>query len=370
MTDPRVLSLTGDTNASTLWRTLQPAAELERRGYRVHWAPKEDGRAALVMPGYDALVWPRFSWRPEYLGRARAFVGRLHRLGIAVFYEIDDDQFLHLPEHLAGIDPRERDELLERGRDSVAALRLCDGATVSVNRLATIVRSLLGDDRPVAVVPNLIDLAWFARAQDGARRRTAATTIGWVGARRQEADLAPVAAAWRAIAARFPRVRFVVAGWLPRCLEAAVPPARLTAVPWRPLLESPASWVGIDIACCAVADVPFNHAKSAIKALEAGASGCAVVATPTVYRAVIRDGDTGLLATTADEWTAALARLVEDGVYRRALARRLARCVDEQWSLERHATRWLDAWAWCLEDFRGRRRAAERPKLYVAGGTA
>lgn len=368
MTDPRVLSLVGDMNASSLWRTIQPAAELERQGYRVHWARKDDSRAGMLMLGYDVLVWPRFSWSAEWLPQARAFVERLHSLGIAVFYEIDDDQFLHLPEHLAGIDPRERDDLVRRGRDSVAALRLCDGATVSVPRLATVARALLGDDRPVAVVPNLIDLAWFNRAQTGQEPRRRGPTVGWVGARRQEADLAPVAAAWRVIAAMFPRVRFVVAGWLPRCLEAAVPPARLTVVPWRPLLESPASWVGIDIACCAVADTPFNACKSSIKALEAGASGCAVVATPTVYREVIRDGDTGLIATTADEWTAALARLVEDGIYRRALARRLAREVDERWSLARHATCWLDAYAWMLADFRERRKAAERPRLYVVGG--
>lgn len=358
MTDPRVLSLVGDIHASALWRTMQPAAELERQGYRVGWAPKDDNRAGLLMLGYDALVWPRFSWTADWLPQARAFVDQMHALGIAVFYEIDDDQFLHLPEHLAGIDPRERDELVQRGRDSVAALRLCDGATVSVNRLATVARSLLGDDRPVAVVPNLIDLDWFRRAQAGVERPTRGLTIGWVGARRQEADLVPVAAAWQAIAAKHPRVTFIVAGWLPANLRDAVPPDRLTVVPWRPLLESPASWVGIDIACCAVADVPFNWCKSNIKALEAAASGCAVVATPTLYRDVIRDGDTGLLAETAAEWTAALDRLVTDRQLRRTLAGRLHRAVVRDWALDQHATRWLDCWQWMLDDFHARRRAA------------
>ena len=350
MDEPRVLWLVsqqdGQPVGPVLWRVFFPMQQLQARGYTAEfaWQPRSDADLALLSAAVaayriDTVVLPRVYWRDPADGRQ--LVERLHSAGICAVYEADDDMFLHLDEVKRGT-PELAEVALYR-EQRIAALRLCDGALVSTPALATVVRSLT--DKPVAVCPNTIDLDWWYRASAGAARTIPHPTIGWAGGRRQEEDLAPMLAAWGRIARRFPRAHFVVAGWEPPSLRALVPPGRLHVLPWLPLEEFPRSYVEIDIACCAVAPGLFNRAKSPIKAIEAGASGCAVVATPFLYRQVIAHGENGWLAETADEWEHALAMLLAAPSWRRQLAWRLTRTVERDWSYNDpdRALRWLDA---------------------------
>lgn len=360
MSGPRVLSIMGDPDASTSWRTIQPAEALARLGYDVTYIHKDEPRLGLVAMLYDVLVLPRMTWEPADLPPARAWVDGLRARGKVVCYEVDDDMFLHIDEHLTDLVDRAQAARVKQATD---ALRMCHAATVSVPRLATTVRAVTNDTIPVATVGNYIDLDRFDAARRGGRRLSSALTIGWVGAKRQDADVVPVAEAWRAIAARHRRVRFVVGGYPAPALVAAVPPDRLDVLPWVPFERYPEHYAGIDIGCCAVAPTPFNKCKSDIKAQEFGAAGAAVVASPWLYSDLVRDGDTGLLATTAEEWTAALGRLVADPPLRRALGRRLRRRVEDERALSRHAEKWIGAWAWLVE-------RAGRPELWTPGRVA
>lgn len=363
MEAPHVLTLVGSDNGSTLWRTFQPAAELQRQGYCVEWDySSADGvMAAIAARRIEAVVLARLAWTEQQLANADAFIDMFHRMGVAVLFECDDDQWLSIDEHMT--DERDR-EMLARNKASIHTLRRCDGVTVSTQRLATIVRTLT--DRPVAVVPNLIDLAWFRAVQAQAVRVARGLTIGWYGSKRQDDDLEPLGRAWERIAVRYPKVNFVIAGHVSPVIAERVPAERLTIIPYLPLDSYPLGLVNIDIGCASVADNRFNRAKSIIKALEYGSrSRTAVVATPTLYQEIIRDHDTGYLAETADEWEAALSRLVEDTKLRRALARRLGRVVEEQYSLQRHARRWLGAWSFLLESWRA--RESQRVQLWTPG---
>ena len=193
---PRVLTLVGSHDGSALWRAYQPAAELERRGFACHWAPNDADGLALAMARhqYHAVMVDRLSWTDQQLPLARAWIERFHRGGIAVLSSWDDDAWLSIDEHLTEEIDRDR---LARNQASASTLQLTDGVIVSTQRLATIVRTLT--DKPVAVVPNLIDLAWFRAVQAKATRTVPPLTIGWAGAKRQDADLLEVAEAWRRV---------------------------------------------------------------------------------------------------------------------------------------------------------------------------
>ena len=365
-TAPRVLTLIGGLDGSAMWRAIQPAEELQRQGHVAHWDyNRSDGLAlAVARYRYDMVVLERLSWSRAELPQAREYVDSLHRAGIMVVGAYDDDAWLAIDEHLSGEDEREQ---MERNRESLHTLRLLDGVIVSTQRLRTIVSTLT--DAPVAVVPNLIDLSWFRAVQAEAVRVVKPLTIGWYGTKRQDSDLEALGEAWARIAARFPRVRFVIAGHVSPVVAGRVPADRLTTIPYLPLDSYPLGLVNIDIGCASVADNRFNRAKSIIKALEYGARGrTAVVATPTLYREIIRDGDTGLLAETADEWEAALARLVEDAALRRALARRLGREVESKYSLQSFAWRWLEAWDSLITQHRERERG--KVQIWTPGKVA
>jgi glycosyltransferase involved in cell wall biosynthesis len=341
-----------------MWRVWQPHAELERQGHAVHWAPKEADTEAILtriaLHRYDILNLARVTWPATLLDAADSFIGSMHKAGLRVFFECDDDMFLHLAEHLTEDIDRER---LERAQTAIHTVLRCDGVTVSTRRLKTVVEYATKGAVPVAVVPNFIDADWWHLIQKQARRIVPPVTIGWAGAKRNDADLDAMAEGWRRVADRYPAVRFVVQGWAPEVITAAVPADRLTVLPFIALEKYPAGLVNIDIGCCSVADTPFNACKSVIKALEYGLSGAAVVATSALYGQVIRHNDTGLIADTADAWTACLGHLVADAEHRRVLAGRLRRRVLAEHNLQASATKWLDAWSWLLEQAQGRRAA-------------
>jgi glycosyltransferase involved in cell wall biosynthesis len=149
---------------------------------------------------------------------ARIWVQRLRDAGaLAVVFEIDDDELTGANiDHLAATQPisqADRAEL-ERQREAlILTLRACDGATVSTDPLADVVRRYT--DRPVVTVPNAIDVEWFRNRLAPRAAWAEYLTIGWAGWRRPDADLVPMAEAWARIARRYPDVRFVVAGHQP-----------------------------------------------------------------------------------------------------------------------------------------------------------
>lgn len=369
MNAPKVLFLLGDVNGCSWWRALRPAEELIKQGYIAAVADKDDpelasarGSAAIALV-YDAVILPRMSWPDREAGER--FINALHGAGICVIYEVDDDLFSpSVNERIHLIDPEASPEKLEQRRlDRLAALRLCDGTTVSSPRLATIMRTLV--DYPVHVVPNAIDLDWWRDELTQAQRTVSGLTIGWAGGTRPDKDVGPMAEAWGRIAERFPDVTFLCYGWQPEPFRANVPAERLMTLPWQPVELYARPFINIDIGCAAVADEPFNRAKTSIKAWEYAAGGAAVVATPTLYGKVVQHGHSGYLAETADEWEWALADLVTNRPRRERLARNLLEKVAREHSLRVNAHRWTNAWTSIIAEFR-ERHSAQRSPIIIA----
>jgi glycosyltransferase involved in cell wall biosynthesis len=395
---PRVLSLVScdlcgkreppphDEHVGTgcdLWRTFAPYAELQRQGYGAgvglhqygaEWEWK-DARtlgeyADTIGLAYHAVVFPRLSWTSRDMPYARQFVDRLHAAGIALIYEVDDDLYSQSINWRLQrtVLPDESLESLERKRlDRLAALRLCDGVTVSSRRLATVVRTLV--DVPVVVVPNAIDARWWRAVVRRAPRIVPGLTIGWAGGARPDDDLEPVFWAWGQIAQTHPDVTFVIAGHQPEAVATYVPNHRVMRLEWLPPAQYPAAYAQIDIGCAAVTDHPFNRCKTPIKVWEYALGGAPCVATPTLYGQAIDNGVDGLLAETPDEWLSALKRLVESKALRRSLRAAQLHRIRANHDLARECWRWPAAWSQIVADFRERRRYASLG-LYVPGRSA
>jgi glycosyltransferase involved in cell wall biosynthesis len=153
-----------------------------------------------------------------------------------------------------------------------------------------------------------------------------------------------MAEAWGRIAARYPAVRFVVVGHLSPLIVQAVPAAQLVTVPWLPVDVYPRAYRGIDILCCPLADTDFNRGKSPIKAFEGAAAGCAVVASPTVYRRVLHDGGNGYIVRDAEAWAGILAALLDYPELRQRVAVNWQRRVQQRHNLDADASMWPRAW--------------------------
>lgn len=190
-----------------------------------------------------------------------------------------------------------------------AALQASTAVTVSTDFLARRLRERMGCT--THLIRNCVDPATFSTQP--VRNVEDELVIGWCGALLwRSGDLEttrPFLPDWLAKT----RSTFVHHGTFP-----SDPPDAAAAVigirpenvgPNReavPPTVYPDNVAGFDIGIVPLNDVPFNHAKSWIKGLEYAAAGIPFVAFATrEYQAL----DAGLLATTPDEWVAALDEL-------------------------------------------------------------
>lgn len=362
LTGPSILALVGDKTGPTLWRVLQPITALEKAGYPCGWDLTHNPAIGAIAPAFDGYLLPRTSWAPSERHIAEAWFGSLRRAGKLAIYDADDDVFTSAETRrrieLDWTDGKSFEQLEAERRERIWAMSMCDGVTVSTQRLATIVRSYTS--KPVVVVPNAIDLPWFRQIVSATKRKIPGLTIGWAGGRRHDRDVEDMAAAWGRIASKYPAVTFVVQGWQPHVIGDYVPYGRLVMLPWLPLETYPAGLAQIDIACMSVANTPFNRAKSQIKAYEAAAAGSVVVASE-FYSSIVSDGRSGYIAGTVDRWEDALSVLIERPALRSMMAKRLLRTVAKRHALAVNLWRWPAAWSMIAETAR-----VNRGKLILA----
>ncbi|MFN3584809.1 glycosyltransferase [Phenylobacterium sp.] len=130
------------------------------------------------------------------------------------------------------------------------------------------------------------------------------------------------------VVARFPDAEFEVVG--DRAVFDALPTARKRLhdiLPYDAYLDLMGTCA---VSLSPVDDRPFMEAKSDVKFLEAAARGCVTVASPTVYAATLRHGETGLIARRPRDWAAMLGGLLEDEGERLRLARNAWAYVREE----------------------------------------
>ena len=344
---PSMLALIDEVNGPNLWRVLQPITALEKAGYPAGWDFKSADLLGLVAPHADGYLLPRMSWPASHRRTAEAWFQSIRKAGKFAVYDMDDDvltsQETHRRVDLDWMDGKTLEQLEEDRFERIWAVQQCDGVTVTTQRLATIVRQYT--DKTVTVVPNSIDIPWFRGVVNATPRQIPGLTIGWAGGRRHDRDVSEMAIAWGRIAKRYPKCHFVVQGYQPPVILEHVPFDRISRLPWMKAEVYPMGIAQIDIGCCAVADTPFNRAKSNIKAMEYAVAGAAVVASPTLYSGIVDHGASGFIATDAGEWEDGLSQLIESHSLRSMMARRLLKRVTRHHSLADNLHKWPAAWA-------------------------
>lgn len=328
------------------WRLIRPCLRLRQAGINARYYWGDDDQEMPTDPDETVLIVRLLTGTDEatidrWLDTRRPKVR-------AVVYEFDDVLWSEaMVSHLERADflqGKSREELLRQGELARYFASRCDGVIVSSEPLAASMRSWT--DRPVIVVPNMLDVRWF-RSQMAHRAPWADyLTIGWAGGRRPEADVMPMAEAWGRIARRYPEVRFVVASSLiPDVFYREVDePDRIIRLPWVSWNDYPVIYQ-TDIGCCAVEDTEFSRAKTPIKAWEYAVAGAAVVATPTLYGDCVLSGGSGLLAETAEEWTEMLSLLIENAGFRERMNTGLLSHVERHHSIDTQLHRWPAAYA-------------------------
>lgn len=305
------------------YRCQAPGNALERLGWDVGYV--EDESSSLDA---DVVVLQRVA-----VPGIAELVTKLQRHGKTVVYDIDDwydgiPAYNPASGHVAPI----LDELHE-------AMRRADLITCSTPELAE------GYARfgPTTVLPNYLDPDVWAQTKSMPRAKI---HVGWMGHfEYRSADLDLLRPWLRDWLDAHPEVRFVVCGSR-ETLDylhvdgLASPPTRAGGY-LRPYDHLPRMLSWLDVGLAPLAFNRFNQAKSWCKAMEYGAAGATVVASPSrEYRAYVRPGRNGYLVRH-QQWQTALDKTLDRLDDLKAGARQTA----EEHMIDRHIHRWVQAWA-------------------------
>lgn len=185
--------------------------------------------------------------------------------------------------------------------------------------------------KQVVVVPTCVDPATYPLAD----HTSASVRLVWVGSSSTLQGLERFRDVLETIGRDVPGVRLKLI--CDRFLELRHLP--VDAVPWSEATEA-AELADAEIGIGWMPDDPWSRGKCGLKILQYQAAGLPVIANPVGVQAdFVRE--TGFLATTPEEWVAAVRRLAHDAELRRQLGARGRQQVEERYSVGVSARLWV-----------------------------
>jgi glycosyltransferase involved in cell wall biosynthesis len=354
----RVIFVSGEpTTPGHVYRVVRQADAAAQAGWEASWMPIQQAPRRMDEIATAAVV---VVWRATWSNTVEWILHVVRKSDARLVFDLDDLVFrteLANVETIDGIRSQQHtvDGVVAHFADMQRAVAAADACSCTTTELA---RHLREYDKTAFVIPNGFDAAALALSRLAVRRRRAAADDGLVrigyaaGSRTHQRDFAQAAGAVARVLAERPQCRLVLfetpvgAHKLLDVDEFAAIEARPNQVEWwpmRPLTELPEAMARFDINLAPLeAGNPFCEAKSELKYFEAALVEVPTVASPTgPLRRAIRDGVTGFLAATEDDWYGALIALVDDAALRRRVAH--AAYLDVLWPYgpERRAERLL-----------------------------
>ncbi len=263
------------------------------------------------------------AWQLAYLRRNARYL----------IFDFDDAVFL-------------RDSYAKRGlhdarlrRRFAATVRSCE-AVVAGNTFLRDRALEVAPDARVHVVPTCVETGHYAP-----RARTSqgeGLTLVWIGSSSTLRGLERAAPLLVAVGTRLPGVRLKLI--CDRTLALRSPPVVFSR--WCEATEA-AELASGDVGISWIPDDDWSRGKCGLKVLQYMAAGLPVVANRVGVQAeMVRHGETGFLAETADDWVEAVGRLATDPSLRARMGRAGRRVVEEHYGVPEGARRWraiLDA---------------------------
>jgi hypothetical protein len=346
----RVLVLPADDGGCGHYRCIWPAQALADQGADITlgldtsgidgiYQPKTHGPDELVglatVPDADVIVLQR----PLHRDRL-TLIRLLQEAGRRVVVEIDDDFSCLHPRNGSWRSCHPQHSPNRNWVHLAAACRMADWVTVTTPALAR----TYGAHGRCTVVPNMVPASYLGLRRD---LQAIGPIVGWTGSMETHpTDLQCTrGAVQRAITGTTGVVAVVGTG---TGVKAAL---GLDAAPlacgWLPLDRYPEAMAQFDIGIVPLADIAFNHAKSALKMMEGSALGVPMVVSPTADNMRMHGQGLGLVARRPREWERHLRRLIESADMRAQYSDE-GREVMRRFTIEGNCQRWWDGWTTCL----------------------
>lgn len=253
---------------------------------------------------------------------------RLRRSAKVLVLDMDDGVFLRYPEKF--------NELLKMS-DLVVAGNEC------------LRQWAIDSGRPTVVIPTCIDTVQYQPrrqlgfASDNEEANTRKLVIGWIGTSGNITYLRALEQPLRQLAQSIEFQFQVIATERGILDELNLHGVDLLFRKWCPETEA-TDILDFDIGVMPLSDDPWSKYKCGLKLLQYMAIGIPGVASPVgVNRDIIQEGANGFLAATAEQWEAALKRLLLDPLLREKMGREARATVERSYSVSANLPKWLDA---------------------------
>ena len=199
-------------------------------------------------------------------------------------------------------------------------IREAVGVTVPAPSLAAYMRDVIGAKNvyvfPNTVVPEDYEEYPLVRTDDEVR-------ILWQGGMSHFIDWYPLREAVASVFKKYPKAKLVLWGEKFDWISDMIPESQLECHLWTDYaaFKLKRGLLRIDVNLCPLANNPFNWCKSAIKWYEASiwSRPEATLAADVAPYQEIKDGETGLLYRTPEEFAQKLSLLIEDAQLRQRL---------------------------------------------------
>jgi O-antigen biosynthesis protein len=311
---PRVLFIADSDGVPYHYRVRNQVEQLRLTGCDTAVCYPHSIHAIRAIRQCDSVVL----YRPDDTPALRELVrcARLHN--IPVVYDTDDLtwderllEYAALERYYGSVQLPDFRRRIQRER---AVLSMADLAITSTEYLAGLIRSDF--NIPVHVNMNAISQATLRVTANGTSQQQASPSFiigyfsGW--ARAHEIDLITALPAIQRALADLPHAQLRVVGhfdrtWLPTELQA-----QLQHAPFVPYEQLFAAIAATDINLAPLVNNPHRRSKSAVKFLEAALVGVPTIATNLEPYQLIRHGETGMLATTIEDWYTSIMALATD----------------------------------------------------------
>lgn len=276
--------------------------------------------------------WSRL-WLMRRLGDACVLVQRhllpcwqvylLRQASKYLLFDLDDAVWLR-----DSYSPKGLEHPRKSGRFAYTA-RQCDAVIAGNEFLAEHARAQ--GARNVHVIPTCVEPSLYAPGEGDGR------TMVWVGSSSTLQGLERVAAMLDGLSDAAPGARLkVICDRFPSFRQLPVLP-----VMWDGATEA-RELAGADVGISWIPDDPWSRGKCGLKVLQYMAAGLPVLTNPVgVHLDMVTHGETGLLATTPEEWKRGAAALLGDPGLRRRMGQAGRLRLEAKYSVAEGARRWL-----------------------------
>lgn len=258
----------------------------------------------------------------------KAFIEKAHSLNKIVLYDIDDlvidTKYTDLIKYLDTFSPQDRANYDESVRNYGRALKLCDGAITTTERLAEELRNYVPQvfvNRNTASL-KMVEFSEKAYLEQSQKEKTNVVKLGYFsGSITHNDDFNMIKESVLRVMKEHSNVELHIVGLLDIPEEFEVVKDRIVAHPFTKWQELPKLIASIDINLAPLTDTIFNEAKSENKWVEAALVRVVTIASNIgAFKKMIQADVTGVLCDTPKDWYDKLTRLVTDTASREQIA--------------------------------------------------